>query len=162
MAQRFHRDVSPDLVEDEIGANSVQFSVGDPVYKNTSGFLALGVAGSRMIGWCLENKTVTSDNQTVKKHRVQYVPAYPFIKMVLPGDIVCTQAKVGSFCNFATIATGACTVDITNAAGGGTNQLCIRDFDPNRDGTTTDVVVSASETQFLGFALSVATLNPTT
>ena len=61
-----------DLGEPVIGANSATFAVGDPV-AYSSGFLAVAGATDRIIGYALENVTMSSSNQTVAKYKPAYV-----------------------------------------------------------------------------------------
>ena len=128
-----------------IGGNSVQFSMADAVYIDTNGFLAIATTSSRIIGYCVEDITMSSTNQTVAKVCPKYIPALGVL-MVYPGAAACTQTMIGEYVDLSTVTTGAQVVGAgsTSASSG---QFLILGFDPNGDGTTTDVVVCLGENQ---------------
>lgn len=59
-----------------VGANSVVFGQGDFLSQSTE-FLIEATAGSTIVGVCLDEVTTASDNQTVAKVKVNYVPTRP-------------------------------------------------------------------------------------
>lgn len=132
-----------------IGATSVQFTHADAVYIDSSGFLALATAGSKVLGYyCGQGETMAATNQTVKKVCPDYVYAAD-VEMVYGSDQACAQTDVGAYADFGTATTGAFEL---NLSAGATGQFLVIGFDPNGDGTTTDVVVVVAEDQRAAFA----------
>lgn len=142
MAQKFLQDPAGFGVGyPNIGANSIVFNVGDAIYINTSGFLDIATTTSKIFGYSLEDVTMTSDNQTVAKVCPKFVRA-EFVAMVYPANGAITQTMVGEYAVFSSATAGAQTISNTTSATVG--QFLVIGFDPNADGTTTDVVVRAS------------------
>jgi len=154
MGQRFLRDVAGlGRGYPVIGANSEQFSHADPVYINSSGFLAVFAQSTNpaVLGYyCGQGETMSSTNQTVAKKCPDYVYAHG-VEMVFGADQAATQTDVGDFCDMGTSTTGAYQIDL---AAGQSNEksFFVLGFDPDGDGTTTDVVVVAAQPQHLGYA----------
>lgn len=144
MATSIERAVKPDKVlHPVIAANSTVFTAGDPVSKNSSGFLTTATAGSKVLGYCLETKTVTSDNQTVAKYSPQVAPAEGTV-LRITADAAVTQAMMAitEYKDLGTVTSGAMTLATADITGG---QFKIIGFDPDNDGTTTLALVVAAE-----------------
>ena len=151
MAQRFL--TNPDdkgVGYPVIGGNSVQFSVGDAVYIDTSGWLAIATTSSRIIGYCLEDITMSATNQTVAKVCPKYTPADEVL-MVYTGAAAGTQTMIGEYVDFSTVTTGAQVVN-TSSTSSSSGQFLILGVDPAGDGTTTDIVVTLGENQKFDYA----------
>ena len=143
MAQYFFRDpLIAGVQQGVIGKNSEAFAKADPVTIDANGFLTVSTAGDRVDGYCLEDKTCTSSNQTVAKYMPQYVDADKVL-MVYTADQACTQTDIGAYADL-TGTTGAIQM---NLVAGTSGQFFVRAFDPNVDGTTTLVVVEVAEVQ---------------
>lgn len=144
MAQSIERSTSPDRVlRPVIAANSTTFSVADPVSINSSGFLTTATAGSKVLGYCLENKTTTSDNQTVAKYKPAVAPAEGTV-LRITADAAVTQAMmaIAVYKDLGTVTSGAMTLATAAITGG---QFKIIGFDPDDDGSTTVALVVAAE-----------------
>ena len=132
-----------------IAGNSVQFSIGDAVYVDTSGFLAIATTSSKIYGFVMEGFTATADNQTVKKYKPTVLPGIQGVQVVMPMSTAIAQTNVGEYSDLSTTTTGA---QVLNATTSGAAQFYVVDFDPEQDGTTTDAVVEVAEYQKAGFA----------
>ena len=127
-----------------IGGNSVQFSHADPVYIDTSGWLAISSTTNKVLGYYVgQGETMASDNQTVAKKTPDYVYASG-VEMVFGSDQACTQTDVGAYADMGTATTGAFELNLNS---GGTGQYLVIGFDPDGDGSTSLVVVIAAEDQ---------------
>lgn len=124
-----------------IGANSVQFSKGDAIIINTSGFLDLASTSGKQLGWSLEDKTMTSDNQTVAKYMPLWCEAGT-VQVVLTASAALTQTQVGEFSNYSTAASGNFVVNATTSATSGT--VYITAIDPFGIGDNTQVAVEVA------------------
>lgn len=147
MAQRFQVDPAGlGVGYPVIGANSIQFSVADAVYIDSSGFLAVATAVSKIFGYSLENITMASSNQTVAKVCPKYVEASSAVLMVYPtvSSVGLAQTEVGAFVSLSTVTTGAQAISSTTGA---TGQFLIVGIDPKADGTTYEAVVKAAYKQ---------------
>ncbi len=133
-----------------IGGNSVQFTAADAVYIDSSGWLALATTSSKVLGYALDDVTMAADNQTVGFVCPQYVPALG-IQMVYGSDQDCTQTDIGAYADFGTATTGAFEL---NLAAGGTGQMFVLGFDPDKEDDDDAVVVECAEPQYLAFAQS--------
>ena len=148
MSQKFYK-VSPDVpLEECLGKNSEAFAVGDPVGIDASGYAIYALATTKVIGFCVNAVTMAADNVTVAKVRVSYYPAVPGVQMQYTGSTACAQASVGTYADLSG-TTGATTIALPGTTSG---QFVILDFDPNRDGTTTEVIVETAEPKRLAFA----------
>ena len=143
MAQRFLNDPAGYGVGYPIiGANSITFNEADAVYVNTSGFLDIASTSSAILGFSLETAAaMASDNQTNAKICPKYAYAEGVI-VVYPASGAITQTMVGEYANFSSATAGAQTV--SNSTSATVGQFFITGFDPNNDGTTTDVVVKVA------------------
>lgn len=131
-----------------IQANSITTVVADALLIDTSGFLAMVTTSSKVFGYANEDKTITSDNQTVAKYKILYVPAEG-VEMVYGADQAATQTDIGAYADFVTVTVGAFQL---NLAAGNTGQMFVLGFGPFDEGvTTTDVVVEVAEPQLLAF-----------
>lgn len=149
MAQKFYK-VSPDVpVEASVlGKNSAAFAVADPVTIDSDGLLIVATAGTKIIGYAVEAVTMASDNETVAKKMPKFIPALPGVLMQYTADQACTQTDVGAYADLSG-TTGAIQV---NLAAGANGQFIVKGFDPEGDGTTTEVIVETAEPQALAFA----------
>lgn len=148
MAQKFYK-VSPDVpLQSALGKNSEAFAAGDPVAHDSNGFLIVATAGIKVLGFATDTVTMASDNQTVGLVYVNYVPAVPGVQMQYTADQACTQTDVGAYADLVG-TTGAIQI---NLAAGSSGQFYVVDFDPDKDGTTTEVIVETAEPQVLAFA----------
>lgn len=146
MAQRFLTDPAGfGVFYPVIGANSIQFSVADAVYIDSSGFLALATATSKLLGYCLEGITMSSSNQTVAKVCPK-VSEQASVLMVYPtvSNVGLAQTEVGAYTSLVTLTTGAMAVSSTTGA---TGQFLIVGIDPKADGSTYEAVVKAAYVQ---------------
>ena len=144
MAQRFYQDPGAFGVGyPVIGNTSVQFSVGDPVYINTSGYLAICTNAVKVLGYSLDNVTMSATNTSVAKVCPKYVVSEA-VKMVYPivGSAAVDQTDVGEYVVLSSTTTGAISLAATNS--GTVGQFLIVGFDPSGDGTTYDAVVQAA------------------
>lgn len=100
---------APDL-EYRIGANSAQFTKGD-IVTFSSGFLAVASADSRPVGICDLSATMTSNNQTVAKQEVPFIPASDELLFEMDfNDSSAVEGDIGSFYQL-TGTTGAMLVN---------------------------------------------------
>jgi hypothetical protein len=125
-----------------VAKNSAAFAKADPVTIDGDGWLIVATAGTKVMGYAMEDFTAASDNQTVAKKTPLCCPARGQL-MVYTSDQACTQTDVGAYANLAG-TTGAITIDL---AAGSAGQFIVRGFDPDKDGSTTKVVVMAAEVQ---------------
>ena len=152
MAQRFLTDPAGFGVGYPIiGNNSIQFSVGDPLYVNSSGYLAIAVVDGKVLGYSLENITMSSSNTSVAKVCPKYATTTNVL-MVYPvtSSVGYAQTEIGAYTKLETLTTGAITL---NATTGATGQFLIVGIDPKGDGTTYEAVVRASYPQETSAAL---------
>jgi len=150
--QRFMKDVSPELVSEPcIGVASVEFSPVDAVYIDSNGYLAIATTSSKVLGFCMENKTTAASNATTEKYKPQFVMAFPFIQVALPSDQDCTQTDIGAYADLSSATTGAQTL---NLVAGATGQFFVMGFDPENISDDDDVVVCVAEPQWAAFAQS--------
>ena len=143
MSQKFYK-VSPDVaVESAQGLNSAVFAKADPVTIDSNGYLIYATAGTKVLGFSLDDVTMASDNNTVAKVRVNYIPAIPGVQMQYTSDQACTQTDIGAYADLVG-TTGATQI---NLAAGAAGMFYVKDFDPNQDGSTSEVIVETAEPQ---------------
>jgi len=130
-----------------IGKLSTTFNEVDPVYIDSSGWLTTAIAGSKILGFCLEYKVTTATNQTTEKYKPHYTPAAGQ-HIIFGSDADCTQAKLHNYKDFGTVTSGAFEVALANITGG---QLKIVEFDPFGESDNDAVVVCVAEPQLAGF-----------
>lgn len=136
MAQRFYNDPAGfGTGYPIIGVNSATFSEGDPVYINTSGFLALGTASDKVLGYSTDTiSALTSDNQTV----AMVCPKYFYedaVVMIYPlaAAAAATQTMIGEYTDISGTTSGSFTMNAsTNAT---TGQFLILGINPNNGGS---------------------------
>lgn len=133
-----------------IGANSVQFSVADPVYIDSSGYIALATAGSLIFGYSIDDVTMDSDNVTVAKVCPKIAPALGHI-MSYPnnGAHDFAQTDIGAYADFNTATTGAFDLNNTTASAA---QMLILGFDPHNESDDDQGVVRCAELQSFAYA----------
>lgn len=144
---------SQENAQELILANSTYLDFEDFVTVNSSGFLARSAAGEKIDGYFLGSSnglstTATADNQTVAMVKGKYQPISPEMVFEMTADQACTQTDVGAYADVA-LSTNAFLV---NLAAGASGSLYVRDFDPDRDGSTTKVRVSVAERQVDAYA----------
>lgn len=122
--------------------NSAAFAKADPVTIDSNGVLIVATAGDKVMGYAMEDFTAASDNETVAKKYPKCAPARGQL-MVYTSDQACTQTDVGAYADL----TGTAGAIQINLLAGTSGQFIVRNFDPDRDGSTTKVVVMASEVQ---------------
>ena len=143
MAQRFLRDSAAfGNGYPVIGYDSIVFYVADAVYIDSNGFLNTASTSSKILGYAVENITMSSTNSTVAKVCPKYVMAEE-VEMVYPASGAITQTMVGEYAVFSAATAGAQTIAY-NTTSATVGQFLIVGFDPAGDGTTTDVVVRAA------------------
>ena len=130
-----------------IAKNSEQFSIGDAVYIDTSGFLAKATTSSKILGYALEDYTAASDNQTVAAYKPQYVYADD-VEILIDADSALTQTKIGEYADLVTVTSG---VQVLNGTTGATGQFFVLGSDTDTPNTSKYIVVVA-ESQKAGFA----------
>ncbi len=152
MAQRFLNDpLAQGVGYPVIGKDSIVFYVADALYIDTDGLLTTATTSSKILGYSLDNVTMSSTNSTVAKVCPNYVYALNTL-VVYPADEAVAQTGVGAHTVFASATAGAQTLDGTVSDTVG--QFQIMGFDPAKDGTTTDIVVRASLIQGVTAAAS--------
>lgn len=150
MSQKFYK-VSPDVaLESAEGLNSAVFAKADPVTMNSDGYLIYATAGSKVLGFSVDDVTMAAANNTTPHVRVNYIPAIPGVQMQYTADQACTQTDIGAYADLVG-TTGATQI---NLSAGSTGMFYVKDFDPNQDGTTTEVIVETAEPQTAAFAQS--------
>jgi len=132
-----------------VAKNSTTFAKADPVTIDGDGWLIVATAGSKVLGYAQEDFVAASDNQTVAKKSPLCVPARGTL-MVFTSDQACAQTDVGAYADLSG-TTGAIQM---NLSAGATGQFIVRGFDPDKDGSTTKVVVMAAEVQDDAYAQS--------
>lgn len=109
--------------ETRIASNSLAIAQHDFVAE-TSGFMVKAGASSEILGISETIETFDSDNQTVDKAVVNFIPKQADLIMKLTIDDTATQADVGSYFNinnttqtvdYATKATTASVVNTSDA-----------------------------------------------
>ena len=134
-----------------IGVASTKFSIGDPVYIDSNGFLALATTSSKILGFCIENYTTSASNATTEKYCPQYINAEGVVVAFTISAAV-AQTDIGAYSDVATATSGAI---VLNGASAATGQFLILGIGPLDNGaTTTEVAVSVAEPQGLAFAQS--------
>lgn len=148
MSQKFYK-VSPDVpLQSHIGANSEVFASADPVAIDADGFLIVATAGIKVLGYATDDVTMTSTNESVAKVKVNYVPAVHGVQMQYTADQACTDTDLGAYADLSG-TTGAIAI---NLAAGDNGQFLVLAYDPEEDGSTTEVVVEAAERQTDAYA----------
>lgn len=135
MAQRFLQDPANFGVGYPIiGANSIAFSEADPVYINTSGFLALGTASDKVLGYSLDTITaLASDNQTVAMVCPKYCYADAVLVVIpLAAAAAATQTMIGEYVVLSGVTSGAMTVTTNSATVG---QFLVLGINPANNGS---------------------------
>ena len=128
-----------------IGVDSTEFSVGDAVYIDSNGYLALATTSSKVLGYCIEDKTTSATNTTVEKYCPLYVYADD-VEVEIDSDQACTQTDLGAYADLGTVTSGGM---ILNLAAGSTGQFLVIGFDAD---DTDKVIVVVAEPQKLAFA----------
>ena len=146
MAQRFHVDPAGFGVGyPVIGKNSEAISVADALYIDSSGFICLATAVSKIFGYSLETITMAATNQTVAKVCPKYTE-HQSVLMVYPtvSNVGFAQTEVGAYATLSTVTTGEMALSSTSGA---TGQFLIVGIDPTADGSTFEAVVRAAYKQ---------------
>lgn len=132
-----------------IGVDSTQFSIGDAVYIDSNGYLALATTSSKILGYCIEDKTTSSTNATVEYYCPQYVYGED-VEILIDSDQAATQTDIGAYADLASATTGAMTL---NLAAGSTGQFFVLGWDTDTPNTS-KVVCTIAEPQKFAFAQS--------
>ena len=109
MQKSLREFLKTDIAYPVIAKNSEVFAVGDPV-SVVSGFLQVATASTKIYGYCNENYTAASDNQTVAGYAPQCLRS---LGQTMRFDVTATalvQANVGSFA-LLTGTTGAIKIN---------------------------------------------------
>jgi hypothetical protein len=144
-----------------IGKNSVTFTIGDLVRVNTSGFCDIATAGEGVCGvvahvvtrkglaksptaGTLYDYAMTSDNQTVAKDMIGFIPALPNYLFFNDSSSTLTEAMIGEYFD----ASDEDQVD--QATAHDTTQATLRlwEFDPDHDSDASKGLFSIVESQF--------------
>lgn len=145
---------APEMQSPVIAANSAVFAEYTPVYKNSSGFLDVASTSSKIWGFCLEEYTAASDNQTVAQYCPLVIGAAGVIFWA-DADQAWAQTDNDAYCDIASVSAGVVTL---NLAGGATGQFAIlgllSDLDPTAEGDTDRIYVTVAEPQNFAFAQS--------
>ena len=139
------------VMQDIIGANSEGFKRADPVGIDADGCLIYATAGTKVLGFALDDITMVAANETTPKVKPKYIPAQPGVLMVYTSDQAAVLADdVGEYADLVG-TTGATKMNLT---AGSTGQFLVRVIDPFEDADTDVVVVETAEPQTSGFAQS--------
>lgn len=135
------------VLENAIGANSAQFTIGDPVVYDTDGFLIVATAGTRILGVANESVTMAATNETVALYQVSFIQGniYDYYEMDASAAITATNRSM-----YADITgtTGAVQLDQGTVADN-TAQLRIAQLDPRQASSTTRCLVNIAEPEQL-------------
>ena len=146
--QKFRRDpYAKGVAAGVIGGNSVQFTPADPVYIDTSGWLAIATTSSKIYGYALDAITMASDNQTVDFVKPKVAPALG-MQMIFGSDIDGVRTDIGAYADFVTATTGGF---VLNLLAGSSGQMFVLEFDPDGEDDDDAILVECAEPQFLGF-----------
>ena len=129
-----------------IGNNSEAFTKHDTVFIDSDGFLKKCGVGDVILGYALETVTMSSTNETVAKVMVKFQHALG-VKLRISVASALAQTDVGNYADLSTATTGADTLSATT--GTTSAQFFVLELDPDRDGTLTQAIVTASEIQGL-------------
>jgi len=124
MAQLFRRNTEAfGTRESVIGKNSEAFLRGTPVSIDANGFL-IGCTGTEKVyGFCLEDITMASNNQTVAQYKPQ-VANWDGVQMAFTTIGALAQTDIGEYSDVSTNTAGA--VVLTNPAAGNSGEfLCV-------------------------------------
>lgn len=145
-----------------IGKNAIAFTVGDAVRINTSGFVDVATAGEGICGFVaqvvtraratkdsdsatsLDTYTMSSDNQTVAKDMIAFIPALPHYLFYNDSDATLTEAMIGMY--FNAISTTQVDGDTNHDTTEQTFRLW--EFDPDHDGDASKGLFQVVESQF--------------
>lgn len=143
---RFKRDpLEKGVAYPIIGVANTKFSVGDAVYIDSNGYLALATTSSKILGYCIEDKTTSATNATVEKYCPQYVYAED-VEIEIDSDQACAQTDVGAYADLGTVTSGAMVLNLSAGASG---QFLVLGFDAD---DTDKVIAVVAEPQKLAFA----------
>jgi hypothetical protein len=141
------------VLEGVIANNSEVFKDGSLVSKDSSGNLIVATAGLRIYGICREDKTVTSDNETVALYKPLVISA-DNVDMSMLGDELAVASDLYKWADVSTVAAGLQTVAISTATTAG--QLAVlnlqSDVDTDPTVATWQVIVHVAESQILAYA----------
>ena len=128
MAQYFRRDPGNiEVLAPVIQANSEALKVGTPVTINSSGFLAgCTSSGEKVYGICIEDKTATSDNQTVAQYAPLVVDPMD-VTMAYTDTGALAQTDIGEYGDISTNSSGTIVMANPSTAG----QFILVGIDPD-------------------------------
>lgn len=134
---------------DTIGANSTTFAVGDPV-SLSSGTLIVATATSNVVGVCAKAVVTTSNNQTVAKVTVPFIPISEssIFLMGANGSFTGNATDGGTYYKI-TGTTGAVQVDQASGVQTTTSRVVeIVKVDPQNASDLTQVAVRFVKTPY--------------
>jgi hypothetical protein len=143
MAQRFlHDPAAFGVGYPVIGYDSIVFYTADAVYIDSNGYLNTASTSSKILGYSLDNITMSATNSTVAKVCPKYVYAEN-VEMVYPASTTLTQTMVGEYAVFSSATAGAQTLNASTTSGT-VGQFLILGFQLADDGTTYEGIVKAA------------------
>lgn len=118
MAQGFHRDPgNVETLPGVIAKNSEVFKIGLPVTIDSSGFLAgCTSAGEKVYGYCVEDYTAASDNQTVAAYKPLVVDCQD-VTMRFSTTGTLAQTDIGEYADVSTNTSGIVVLGNPGATG---------------------------------------------
>lgn len=124
-------------LDHRVGANSEVFAENDLVCY-ASGFLEVvdHATSDRITGICKKTVTMASDNQTVAKVQVPFIPLTVDDEFEMDFDAAAAEANVGQYFQLAGLATGAQQVSLASASDT-VGQIMLTKLDPRGEGSTT-------------------------
>ena len=125
------------------GVASTKFSIGDPVYIDSNGYLALASTSSKVLGYCIEDVTTAATDMVSPK----YVYARG-LEMDCDSDQACTQTDLGQYADIGTATSGA---TVMNLAAGSTGQFLVLGY---RADDTDVITIIVAEDQISAAAQS--------
>ena len=153
-----------------IGVNSGEITVGDPVRIDNEGFISLadavtdgivgivasvvtadGIAKTYDTG-TPDTWTLSSDNETVAKDTISYIPALPHYLWYNDADASLTQAMEGQFFN---ITAGSSQIDVATATDTANEQFRLISRDPDGDADASKGLFQIVESQLVGVSMGL-------
>lgn len=129
-----------------IGKNSEQFSNGDPVTIDTSGWLRIAAAAEPIIGFYTgPGETMAATNQTVAKKTPKWIRAQGVeVEIAAVSGTTPVQTDVGEFADLSVATTGAQT--LAAPASNSTAQFIVTGIkDADSDGTLETFICEVHE-----------------
>ena len=145
-----------------IGVNSGEITIGDPVRIDNEGFISLADAVTDgIVGICqqvvtadgasktldsgtTDTYTLTSDNETVAKDKIGFIPALAHYLFFNDADASLGQGNIGQFFN---INAGGAEIDVGTATDTANEQFRLISIDPDGDADASKGLFQITETQ---------------